>query len=48
MEREDMKDAIIASYNDTNYFSTDLIRENNEKYKYLMAKNRANEGFFLI
>jgi adenine-specific DNA-methyltransferase len=49
MERVDMVDAIIASYYDTSRRrGSNLVPEDPAKYRYLVARNSEDEGFFLI
>lgn len=49
MEREEMVDTVIASYFDTaRKRGSGLISVDPEEYRYLVARNDDNEGFFLI
>ncbi len=49
MERDEMADTVIASHFDANRRRGDqLVRVEQDAYKYLVAHNNENEGFFLI
>jgi adenine-specific DNA-methyltransferase len=49
MEREELVDTLIASYFDAASRSRDcLVSMSDRRYKYLVAKNGENEGFFLV
>jgi adenine-specific DNA-methyltransferase len=49
MERDEMTDAVIASHYDANRRGgPGLIIMTNESYDYLVARNWADEGFFLV
>jgi len=49
MEREEMADTVIASYFDTSRKrGSGLISEEPGKYRYLVARNNDDEGFFLV
>lgn len=49
MEREEMVDTVIASYYDTSRRrGPGLITVNPDEYRYLVARNSEDEGFFLI
>jgi adenine-specific DNA-methyltransferase len=49
MEREEMVDTVIASYFDTTRRrGSGLISVDPDEYRYLVARNDDNEGFFLI
>lgn len=49
MERDEMADTVIASHYDSNRRGgPSLILMKNEGHKYLVARNSANEGFFLV
>jgi len=51
MEREEMVDTVIASHFDANHRRGDqLVRVERERrpYRYLVARNSDNEGFFLV
>lgn len=49
MERDEMVDTVIASHFDTNRKrGSNLIRVNGRDWRYLVAKNSDDEGFFLV
>jgi adenine-specific DNA-methyltransferase len=49
MAREEMTDAVIASYFDSGRRGTpNLVRESVDGFEFLMARNSENEGFFLV
>jgi adenine-specific DNA-methyltransferase len=49
MERDEMVDTVIASHFDANRKrGSNLIRINGADWRYLVAKNSDNEGFFLV
>jgi adenine-specific DNA-methyltransferase len=49
MEREEMVDTVIASHFDANRKrGSNLIRVNGREWRYLVAKNSDDEGFFLV
>lgn len=49
MERDEMVDTVIASHFDANRKrGSNLIRVNGREWKYLVAKNSEDEGFFLV
>lgn len=49
MKRDDMTDAVIASHFDVSRRGApSLIRMSHEGYKYLVARNQDDEGFFLV
>lgn len=52
MERDEMIDTVIASYSSTGSRRASVlipvVDEDNEPYSYLVAKNTANEGIFLV
>lgn len=49
MERDEMTDAVIASHFDANRRGgPGLILMTNEGYEFLVARNAANEGFYLV
>lgn len=49
MERDEMVDTVIASHFDANRKrGSNLIRVNGREWRYLVAKNSEDEGFFLV
>ena len=49
MERDEMTDAVIASHHDDRAArSNGLVILDDEKFRYLVARNSENEGFFLV
>ena len=49
MEREEMVDTVVASYFDSSRRrGSNLIRFNDPSYRYLVAKNADDEGFYLV
>jgi adenine-specific DNA-methyltransferase len=49
MERDEMVDTVIASHFDANRKrGSNLVRVNGREWRYLVAKNSEDEGFFLV
>ena len=48
MERDEMLDTVIASHYDTNRRRGGLVSLSDQAYRYLIAKNADDEGFFLV
>jgi len=48
MERDEMADAVIASYFDDTRRGPTLVNMVHEGYEYLVARNSDEEGFFLV
>ena len=49
MERDEMTDTVIASHYDVNRRGgPGLVIMTNERYRYLVARNASNEGFYLV